>query len=132
MSLSDPIADMLVRIRNAQQARHPQVEMPHSRIKSEIARILKAEGYILDYAVEGGPVQKQVRLSLKYTADDTPAITGLQRESKCGLRKYSGATELPRVLRGLGIAIMSTSSGLMTAKDARKRKIGGEIVCSVW
>ncbi len=132
MSLSDPIADMLTRIRNAHMAEHEVVEMPHSRMKTEIARILKREGYVTDYVVEGGGTTKILRVYLKYTTDHDPAIRGMERVSKCGLRKYASSDELPRVLGGMGIAIMTTSAGIMTAKDARRQHIGGEVVCSVW
>jgi small subunit ribosomal protein S8 len=131
MSWSDPIADMLVRIRNAHMAELEVVEMPHSKIKSEIARVLKKEGYITDYAVEGG-VKKTLRVYLKYTQDHEPAILGLKRVSKAGRRKYVPADDIPRVLNGLGVAVMSTSAGIMTGKEARSKNIGGEVVCSVW
>ena len=131
MSWSDPIADMLVRIRNAHMAELDTAEMPHSRIKEDITRVLKREGYITDYAVEGG-VKKTLRVYLKYTADREPVITGLKRISKAGLRQYVGADEVPRVLGGLGVAIMSTSAGIMTGKEARGKQLGGEVICSVW
>ena len=131
MSWSDPVADMLTRIRNAYKAEHEVVEIPHSRLKSEIARILKKEGFITDYVAEGG-TQKALRVYLKYTTDGTAAVRGIKRESKPGLRDYVSADELPRVLGGMGIAILSTSSGIMTDKDARKQHVGGEYLCSVW
>lgn len=132
MSLSDPVADMLVRVKNAQKAEHPDVSVPYSRLKSEIARILKNEGYISETIIEGEGVRKTIRLSLKYTADNRPVITGLRRESKCGLRRYARADALPKVLRGLGVAIVSTSKGIMTAREAAVSKLGGEVLCSVW
>jgi len=132
MSLSDPIADMLTRIRNAHMAGHEVVEVPHSKLKGEITRVLKREGYINDYVVEGG-VKKTLRLYLKYTGDESePAIRGLKRESKLGLRSYVGADDVPQILGGLGIAILSTSSGIMTDREAREKHVGGEVLCSIW
>ncbi len=131
MSLSDPIADMLTRIRNAHMAGHEVVEVPHSKLKGEITRVLKREGYINDYVVEGG-VKKTLRLYLKYTGENEPAIRGLQRESKLGLRSYVAADEVPQILGGLGIAILSTSSGIMTGREAREKHVGGEVLCSIW
>ena len=131
MSWSDPIADMIVRIRNAHMAELEIVEMPHSKVKSEIANVLKKEGYINDFAVEGG-IKKTLRIYLKYTQDQDPAILGIKRISKTGRRRYVSADDIPRVLNGLGVAVMSTSSGVMTGKEARSKNIGGEIICSVW
>jgi len=131
MSLSDPIADMLTRVRNAHMAELDVVEMPNSKMKAEIARILKREGFLTDFIVEGG-TQKTLRLYLRYDQDRKPIIQGVRRESKQGLRKYSKSDELPRVLGGLGVSIMSTSQGIMTARDAHQKRIGGEILCSVW
>ena len=131
MSWSDPVADMLTRIRNAHRSDLELVEMPHSNLKNEIARILKREGYIDDFAVEGG-ARKTLRVYLRYTEDREPAIRGLKRESKSGNRVYASADKLPRVLSGLGIAIMSTSSGIMTDKEARSKHLGGEVMCLVW
>lgn len=131
MSWSDPIADMLTRIRNALAAGHEVVETPYSKLKGEIARVLKKEGYITDYAVEGG-VQKTLRIYLKYAADRTPIIRGLRRESKSGLRQYVPTKDIPRVLGGLGISILSTSSGVMTDVEARAKGVGGERLCSIW
>lgn len=131
MSWSDPVADMLTRVRNALMAEHEVVEMPHSRLKGEITRVLKREGYIADYAVEGGG-RKTLRVYLRYTADRQPVIRGLRRESKGGLRRYVTAGNLPRVLGGMGTAILSTSAGVMTDRDAREKNIGGEFLCSVW
>lgn len=131
MSLSDPIADMLTRIRNAHMGGHEVVEMPHSRLKTEITRVLKREGYVTDYVVEGG-VRKVLRLYLKYTDDHDPAIRGLQRESKPGLRRYVSTAEVKPVLGGLGVSILSTSAGVMSDREARKKHVGGEVLCSVW
>lgn len=131
MSVSDPISDMLVRVMNAHRAEHEVVEIPHSRMKGEIARILKGEGYITDYVVEGDG-KKILRVYLKYDADRRPAITGLQRISRPSRRQYVGADELPRILDGLGIAVLSTSSGVMTDAEAKQKRLGGEVLCSIW
>ncbi len=132
MSWSDPIADMLTRIRNAQRAGLEDVSMPSSRLKAEVARIFKAEGYILDFKVEGD-VKKSLVLELKYSDEDsTPAIRGLRRESKPGLRRFCGWKDIPRVLGGLGTSVLSTSQGVMSGREARRRKIGGELLCSIW
>ena len=130
MSMSDPIADMLTRVRNAHMAGLEKVDIPHSQMKSEIALVLKREGYIKDFAVEGG--SRTLKVFLKYTSELVPVIHGIQRKSKPGRRVYVGVDELPRVLSGLGMAILSTSEGVMTDKEARKRHIGGEVLCSVW
>ncbi|MDD5760329.1 MAG: 30S ribosomal protein S8 [Desulfobulbaceae bacterium] len=132
MSVSDPIADMLLRIRNAQMAGREMVEMPSSRIKSEIIRILKREGFISDYSIEGGDKKKTLRLYLKYTADRQPVIKGIRRVSTSGLRRYATTRDLPRVLGGMGVAIISTPTGIITDKEARKKHVGGEILCTVW
>jgi small subunit ribosomal protein S8 len=108
------------------------VEMPHSKLKGEIIRIMKREGFLADYVVEGGGSKKLLRIYLKYTAEREPAIRGMQRKSKPGLRSYVTSTTIPLVLGGMGIAILSTSSGVMTGKEARKRNLGGEILCTVW
>ena len=131
MSCSDPIADMLTRIRNAQKARLPEVAMPASRLKGEIARILQAEGFI-GAVTHGGEGSREMRLVLKYTPEGEPVIRGLRRDSRPGLRRYRGHGNLPRVLGGMGLAILSTSSGVMSDKDARTRKLGGELLCSIW
>ena len=131
MSYTDPIADMLTRVRNAQMAEHKAVEIPYSRIKEEIARVLKREGYVRDYVVEGA-APKLLRVYLKYLQENEPMIKGIKRESKPGLRKYAPADELPKVLSGLGVAILSTSSGIMTGKEAKQNNVGGEVLCSVW
>jgi small subunit ribosomal protein S8 len=126
----DPIADMLTRIRNAQRALLPTVELPHSRIKESIADILKKEGYVMDVAVEGKGF-KTIKLKLKYQGKKS-VIEGLRRVSKPGLRQYVGAAEIPRVLGGLGVAVLSTPEGVMTGTQARKKNLGGELLCYVW
>ena len=131
MSLSDPVADMLTRIRNAQQAEHDITEMPSSKLKIGIAEVLKNEGYIRSYSIEGD-VKKVLKVYLKYTLEGVPAIRGLRRESKPGLRIYKSSDDLPKVLGGLGVAVLSTSAGVMTSKQARDKKTGGEYLCSVW
>ncbi|MBQ3384108.1 MAG: 30S ribosomal protein S8 [Erysipelotrichaceae bacterium] len=131
MMVTDPIADMLTRIRNAVQARHDSVVIPSSKEKLEIARILKEEGYITDYVVEGDS-HKNIVVTLKYGKNDEKVITGLKRISKPGLRVYAQADKLPRVLNGLGIAILSTSHGVMTDKEAKAKHVGGEVLAYVW
>lgn len=131
MSLMDPISDMVTRIRNAHRVDLDVVDMPSSRLKSEIARVLKREGFITDYTVEGGTKQ-QLRIYLKYTGERDPAIRGMKRVSKPGLRKYVGAKDIPRVLGGLGFAILTTSQGVLTDREARERQVGGEVLCSIW
>ncbi len=128
--MTDPISDMLTRIRNAHRALLPAVEMPHSKIKEGIAHILRKEGYIAEVAVEGKPFKK-IKLKLKYEGKKG-VIDGLRRVSSPGLRRYVGATDIPRVLGGLGTAILSTSQGVMTGTQARKQNLGGELVCYVW
>ena len=132
--MTDPIADLLTRIRNAIMAGHKVVEAPASNLKKEIARILFEKGYILSYkVVEGETVQGVLKIALKYNSKSKlPAIKEIQRASRPGLRKYTGVDEMPRVLNGLGIAIISTSKGLMTDKEAKKEKIGGEVLCYVY
>ena len=129
---NDPIADMLTRIRNANQMRYKEVEVPASKIKIEIARILKEEGFIAEYKIKKNDVQSIIVLFLKYGDKKERVITGLKRISKPGLRVYAKATELPRVLNGLGIAIISTSHGVMTDKDARNQSLGGEVLAYIW
>ena len=126
----DPIADMLTRIRNAGHALLPTVQIPHSRMKESIAGILKLEGYVAEVNVEG-KVPKTIRIKLKYEGKKT-VIEGLKRISTPGLRRYVGATEIPRVRGGLGVAVVSTSEGIMTGTQARKKNLGGELVCYVW
>jgi small subunit ribosomal protein S8 len=132
--MTDPIADLLTRIRNAIMAGHKVVEAPASNLKKEVARILFEKGYILGYKViEGEGVQDTLKIALKYNPKSKkPAIKSIQRISRPGLRKYVGAEEMPRVLNGLGVAILSTSKGLMTDKEARKENIGGEVLCYVY
>lgn len=129
---TDPVADMLTRIRNANTAYTEQIDLPSSKMKAAVADILKREGYIRDYAVEQTKPQATLRIALKYTRTRERALTGLRRISKPGLRVYAKRTEVPRVLGGLGIAIISTSTGLMTDREARRRGIGGEVVAYVW
>ncbi len=129
---SDPISDMLTRIRNANLAFHESVEIPASKIKTEIARILKEEGYINDFVVDSSSGKDVLRIFLKYGPKKEQIITGIKRVSKPGRRVYVGKDKIPRVLRGLGIAIISTSKGLLTDKEARKLGEGGEVICYIW
>lgn len=128
--MNDPISDMLTRIRNANRALLPMVDVPHSRMKESLAGILKREGYINDFAVEG-QLPKTIKLRLKYQGKKS-VIEGLRRISTPGLRRYVGSTEIPRVRGGLGVAVLSTSEGIMTGLQARKKNIGGELLCYVW
>ncbi|MDF2954342.1 MAG: Ribosomal protein S8 [Thermodesulfobacterium sp.] len=130
--MTDPIADMLIRIKNALMARHKSVTVPASKIKLEIARILKEEGYIEDYEYIKEEPQPKIKINLKYDENKRPVIAGVKRVSKPGRRIYRGYRDLPKVLNGFGIAIISTSQGIMTDHEARKRKIGGEILCEIW
>ena len=130
--VTDPIADMLTRIRNVNQNRGKEVEMPSSKIKLEIAKILKEEGFITDFKVKKNNVQDILVLTLKYGENKERVITGLRRISKPGLRVYVKAEEVPKVLNGLGISIISTSKGIMTDKDARKESLGGEVLAYIW
>ena len=132
MQITDPIADMLTRIRNAGSARHETVDVPASKMKKAIAEILLEEGYIKAYQIVEDGTQGTIRITLKYLPGKEKAIQGLKRVSKPGLRVYAGADELPRVLRGLGIAIISTSKGIMTDKKARAAHVGGEVLAFVW
>ena len=132
MHITDPIADMLTRIRNANSARHDTVDVPASNMKKSIAQILLDEGYIKSFQIVADGTQGIIRIALKYNAGKDKVITGLRRVSKPGLRVYVGADELPRVLRGLGIAIVSTSKGVMTDKAARAAHVGGEVLAFVW
>jgi small subunit ribosomal protein S8 len=132
MTLSDPIADMLTRVRNAGMVRQSHVIVPSSRIKAEIARILKEEGFIRNYEIIQDGAQPTLRLWLKYTEDKRPVISGLERASRPGRRVYAGRRQLPWVMSGLGIAIVSTPLGLMTDQQARRRRLGGEVLCRVW
>jgi len=132
MVTTDPIADMLTRIRNANQMRYKEVEVPASKIKVEIARILKEEGFIVDFKIKENNVQNILVLTLKYGENKERVITGLKRISKPGLRVYVKAEDVPRVLNGLGIAIISTSKGLMKDKEAREQSLGGEVLAYIW
>lgn len=132
MQITDPIADLLTRIRNASTAKHPSVEIPASNMKKAICQILVDEGYIKGMQVKNDTVQGTIVVTLKYQANGEPVIAGLRRVSKPGLRVYAGADELPKVLRGLGIAIVSTSKGVMTDKKARQAHVGGEVLAFVW
>src|SRR5580658_6264979 len=128
--MTDPISDMLTRLRNGGRALLPLVELPHSRLKENIANILKSEGYVSDVAVDG-KTAKKIKIRLKYNGKKN-VIEGLRRVSKPGLRKYVGATEIPRVRGGLGVAVLSTPEGIMTDVQARKKNLGGELLCYIW
>jgi small subunit ribosomal protein S8 len=132
MNITDPIADLLTRIRNASRARHATVEIPASNMKKSISKILVDEGYIKSMQVIEDDKQGMIKLTLKYAEDRTPALTGLRRVSKPGLRIYTSCEKMPKVLRGLGIAIVSTPKGVMTDKQARKENVGGEVLAFVW
>ena len=132
MQITDPVADMLTRVRNANTAKHESVDVPASNLKKAIAKILLDEGYIKSYEVVEDGTQGVIRIQLKYLAGKEKVISGLRRVSKPGLRVYAGADELPRVLKGLGIAIISTSKGVMTDKTARANHVGGEVLAFVW
>jgi small subunit ribosomal protein S8 len=132
MVMTDPIADLLTRIRNANQMKHEIVEIPASKIKVEILNVLKNEGYITDYSVVSSGVQGTIKVTLKYLLNSERAIRGLKRISKPGLRVYAKNDDMPRVLNGLGIAIVSTSRGIMTDREARKQQVGGEVLAYIW
>jgi small subunit ribosomal protein S8 len=132
VNISDPIADMLTRVRNASRARHIEVVVPASRTKREIARILKDEGFIADVAEEQAGPSKNLKLTLRYVDGKVPVVSGLKRVSKPGLRVYASKTDIPRVLGGLGVVIVSTSQGIMTGAQARKAQLGGEVLAYVW
>ena len=132
MTMTDPIADMLTRLRNANSAYHDTVSMPHSKIKANIAKILEAEGYISGSSVADAEVGKTLTLNLKYGPNRERSLAGVRRVSKPGLRVYAKSTNLPKVLGGLGVAILSTSSGLLTDREAEKKGVGGEVVAFVW
>jgi small subunit ribosomal protein S8 len=134
MTMTDPIADMLTRIRNANIAMHDDVRMPSSKLKEALAGVLESEGYIEAYDVEENPDRpgKTLHVRMKYSPERARTISGIRRVSKPGLRVYSQSTEVPRVLGGLGVAVLSTSQGLLTDREARKRKVGGEVLCFVW
>ena len=128
--MSDPISDLLTRLRNAGRAFLPEIELPHSKLKESIAHVLKREGYVSDVAVEGKPFKK-IKIKLKYTGRK-PVIEGVRRVSSPGLRRYTGADEVPRSRGGLGTMILSTSEGIMTGTQARKKNVGGELLCEIW
>ena len=132
MTMTDPVADFLTRLRNANSAYHESISLPHSKLKANIAEILKAEGYIAGFEVKDAEVGKTLVVDLKYGPNRERSIAGIKRVSKPGLRVYAKSTELPRVLGGLGIAILSTSSGLLTDRQAAKKGVGGEVVAYVW
>ena len=134
MTMTDPIADMLTRVRNANTAMHDTVRMPSSKLKESLAAILQREGYIEGFNVADDPTRpgRVLEISMKYTPERARTISGIRRISKPGLRVYSKATEVPRVLGGLGVAVLSTSQGLLSDREARKRRVGGEILCFVW
>jgi len=134
MTMTDPIADMLTRIRNGAVAMQDQVRMPSSKLKESLAIILRREGYIADFRVGDDPTRpgRILEIDMKYTPERIPTISGLRRVSKPGLRVYIKADRLPRVLGGLGVAVLSTSQGLMTDREARERRVGGEVLCYVW
>jgi len=132
MNLTDPIGDMLTRIRNGNMARAEVVEIPYSKLKDVLVRLLKREGFIADFTAEGGDTSKKLRVYLKYVNGREPVIRGLRRVSKPGLRKYVAAGELKAVKRGTGVAILSTSRGVLTDDDARQQKVGGEWLCTIW
>lgn len=130
-TVTDPIADFLARVRNGARAQKPEVLIPYSKVKAELARILKQEGYISDYAVDTSAAHPQIKVVNKLV-DRASAIAGLRRVSRPGLRRYVGADEIPRVLGGMGLAILSTSRGILSGREARKQKIGGELLAYVW
>ncbi len=130
--MTDPIADMLTRIRNAQAAGHTSVSMPASRVKAEIARILKEEGYVQTFTVEQGQPHDRLTIALKYETGGAGVITGIERVSKPGRRVYCGRDEIPTVLGGLGTAIVSTSRGMLSGRESRRQGVGGELICQVW
>ena len=132
MSFTDPIGDMLTRIRNASSARHEKVLVPRSRLKVRIAEVLRDEGFIKDFVLHEEAPQGAITIVLKYTTDREPAISDIKRVSKPGLRRYVPTDSIPRVLNGMGIAILSTSKGVMVDREARKQKVGGELICTVW
>lgn len=132
MVMTDPIADMLTRVRNANVARHEKLELPASKLKAEIADILKREGYVRDYEVKEDSKQGVIRIYMKYGAKEERVITGLKRISKPGKKVYAKASEVPRVLNGLGIAVVSTSNGVLSDKEARRQAVGGEVLAYIW
>ncbi len=132
MSMTDPISDMLTRLRNGSQARHDKVEMPYSTIKEGLAKVLVAEGFVRDFAVSGSGADKKLSVILRYTDAGRAIIGGIRRVSRPGLRRYSSAADAPRVRNGLGVSILSTPLGLLPDREARKRNVGGEVLCEIW
>jgi len=132
MPVNDPVGDMVTRIRNASRARHDKVVIPASKLKLEVARVLKDEGFIADFVLHEAKPQSEITVQLKYGPDRSPVITGIKRVSKPGLRRYTNVRAVPRVLGGMGICILTTSRGIMSDNEARKQKVGGEILCTVY
>jgi small subunit ribosomal protein S8 len=132
MPVNDPVGDMLTRIRNASRAHHDKAVMPASKLKVEIAKALKSEGFIADYTLHERKPQNELTIMLKYGSDRTPVITGIKRMSKPGLRRYVNVNNIPRVLGGLGVSILSTSRGVMVDAEARRQKVGGELICTIF
>jgi len=132
MPVNDPVGDMLTRLRNASRARHDKLVMPSSKLKEQVARVLKEEGFIADYVAHDLKPQAELTIQLKYGPDREPVITGIKRVSKPGLRRFTAARNIPRVLGGMGISILSTSRGVMVDHEARKQKVGGELICTVY
>jgi len=132
MSMTDPIADMLTRIRNAQKAQHLKTDIPYSGVKKEVARVLKDEGYIESFKVTDEGVRQKLQVVLRYTEGGAAVMSGIERASSPGRRFYTGAKEIPFVLGGLGISILSTSQGVMSDREARRRQVGGEVLCNIW
>ena len=132
MPVNDPVGDMLTRIRNASRARHDKVVIPSSKLKVEIARVLKSEGFIADYTEHKSGVQGEITVQLKYGPDKSPVIVGIRRVSRPGLRRYVPVRDIPRVLGGLGTSILSTSKGILADGEARKQNVGGELICTVY
>ena len=132
MSMTDPIADMLTRIRNAQKAQHLKTDMPYSGVKKEVARVLKDEGYIESFKVTDEGVRQKLQVVLRYTEGGAAVMSGIERASSPGRRFYTGAKGIPFVLGGLGISILSTSQGVMSDREARRRQVGGEVLCNIW
>jgi small subunit ribosomal protein S8 len=130
--MTDPIADMLTRIRNAQKAQHLKTDMPYSGVKKEVARVLKDEGYIESFKVTDEGVRQKLQVVLRYTEGGAAVMSGIERASSPGRRFYTGAKEIPFVLGGLGISILSTSQGVMSDREARRRQVGGEVLCNIW
>lgn len=132
MTTSDPVSDMLTRVRNAMRARHPKVDVPSSKLKMEIARIMKEEGYILNFKMAEEGTKRSIRIYLKYTVSNEPVMSHIERISRPGCRVYVGSKEVQRVLGGLGISILTTPRGVMTGMAARKENVGGELLCKIW